>query len=154
MRPTTPPAIAPRFAHFLPLGSAVSSSLTLPSAVWTMTAATPVAYLVERRPSAPPALVSFLPAFWLLVPGALGLIGVTEYISRDVTAGVRTSSQPSRRSSRSPSASSAATPSTARSLVRLAAGAKTLLSSGAVVEQGTTPTTHLPHKAVPGASRS
>jgi uncharacterized membrane protein YjjP (DUF1212 family) len=50
---------------------------------------TPVAYLVERRPSAPPALVSFLPAFWLLVPGALGLIGVTEYISHNVTAGVQ-----------------------------------------------------------------
>ena len=40
---------------------------------------TPVAYLVEQRPSGPPALVSFLPAFWLLVPGALGLIGVTDY---------------------------------------------------------------------------
>lgn len=50
---------------------------------------TPVAYLVERRPSAPPALVSFLPAFWLLVPGALGLIGVTEYIATNVTAGVQ-----------------------------------------------------------------
>jgi uncharacterized membrane protein YjjB (DUF3815 family) len=32
---------------------------------------TPVAYIPERRPSGPPALVSFLPAFWLLVPGAL-----------------------------------------------------------------------------------
>ena len=50
---------------------------------------TPVAYLVERRPSAPPALVSFLPAFWLLVPGALGLIGVTEYLSDNVTAGLQ-----------------------------------------------------------------
>jgi uncharacterized membrane protein YjjB (DUF3815 family) len=27
--------------------------------------------------------VSFLPGFWLLVPGALSLIGVTEYLSRD-----------------------------------------------------------------------
>ena len=42
---------------------------------------TPVAYAVERRPSGPPALVSFLPAFWLLVPGALGLIGITEYVA-------------------------------------------------------------------------
>jgi uncharacterized membrane protein YjjB (DUF3815 family)/Fe2+ transport system protein FeoA len=49
-------------------------------------AMTPVAYFVERRPSGPPALVSFLPAFWLLVPGALGLIGVTEYLDRDTVA--------------------------------------------------------------------
>ena len=49
---------------------------------------TPVAYAVERRPSGPPALVSFLPAFWLLVPGALGLIGVTEYIAQDTVAGI------------------------------------------------------------------
>lgn len=46
-------------------------------------AMTPVAYFVERRPSGPPALVSFLPAFWLLVPGALGLIGVTEYLGQN-----------------------------------------------------------------------
>lgn len=49
-------------------------------------AMTPVAYFVERRPSGPPALVSFLPAFWLLVPGALGLIGVTEYLDQDTVA--------------------------------------------------------------------
>ncbi|MEV4343990.1 threonine/serine exporter family protein [Actinoplanes sp. NPDC049596] len=42
---------------------------------------TVVAYLVEHLPSGPPALVSFLPGFWLLVPGALSLIGVTEYLS-------------------------------------------------------------------------
>jgi uncharacterized membrane protein YjjP (DUF1212 family) len=50
---------------------------------------TPVAYLVERLPSGPPALVSFLPAFWLLVPGALGLIGMTEYLGEDAIAGVQ-----------------------------------------------------------------
>jgi uncharacterized membrane protein YjjB (DUF3815 family) len=49
-------------------------------------AMTPVACFVERRPSGPPALVSFLPAFWLLVPGALGLIGVTEYLDQDAVA--------------------------------------------------------------------
>jgi uncharacterized membrane protein YjjP (DUF1212 family) len=49
---------------------------------------TPVAYAVERHPSGPPALVSFLPAFWLLVPGALGLIGVTEYLAADTAAGI------------------------------------------------------------------
>jgi hypothetical protein len=37
--PTRLPAIAPRFAHVLPLGSAVSSIFTFPSAVWTTTAA-------------------------------------------------------------------------------------------------------------------
>ena len=50
---------------------------------------TPVAYLVERLPSGPPALVSFLPAFWLLVPGALGLIGLTEYMGQDAVAGLQ-----------------------------------------------------------------
>jgi uncharacterized membrane protein YjjB (DUF3815 family) len=49
---------------------------------------TPAAYLVARLPTGPPALVSFLPAFWLLVPGALGLIGITEYLSDDPTAGL------------------------------------------------------------------
>ncbi|MBS1891847.1 MAG: threonine/serine exporter family protein [Actinobacteria bacterium] len=44
---------------------------------------TPVAYIVERRTSGPPALVTFLPAFWLLVPGALGLIGITELLGAD-----------------------------------------------------------------------
>jgi uncharacterized membrane protein YjjB (DUF3815 family) len=42
---------------------------------------TPTAKLVERTNFGPPALVSFLPGFWLLVPGALGLIGVTEYMT-------------------------------------------------------------------------
>ncbi len=31
----------------------------------------------------PPAIVSFLPAFWLLVPGSLGLLGVTKYFGED-----------------------------------------------------------------------
>ena len=44
---------------------------------------TVTACLVERRPGAPPALVSFLPGFWLLVPGALTLIGMTEYLSQN-----------------------------------------------------------------------
>jgi uncharacterized membrane protein YjjP (DUF1212 family) len=49
----------------------------------------PAARLVERMPKGPPSLVAFLPAFWLLVPGALGLIGVTEYLSADTTAGLQ-----------------------------------------------------------------
>ena len=39
---------------------------------------TPVATIVSRLPSAMPAYASFLPGFWLLVPGALSLIGITE----------------------------------------------------------------------------
>ncbi|GAA2852681.1 hypothetical protein Acy02nite_51550 [Actinoplanes cyaneus] len=49
---------------------------------------TVVACLVERLPSGPPALVSFLPGFWLLVPGALTLIGMTEYLGQDTVRGV------------------------------------------------------------------
>ncbi|WP_431278071.1 threonine/serine ThrE exporter family protein [Leifsonia poae] len=41
-------------------------------------ALTIVAYLVQSIPGAPPAVVCFLPAFWLLVPGATGLIGLTQ----------------------------------------------------------------------------
>ena len=39
---------------------------------------TVAAVAVARFPSAMPAHASFLPGFWLLVPGALGLIGLTE----------------------------------------------------------------------------
>lgn len=57
-------------------------------------AMTPVAMFAATRPSGPPALVGFLPGFWLLVPGALGLVGVTsilgdgdQALSTVVTAG-------------------------------------------------------------------
>jgi uncharacterized membrane protein YjjP (DUF1212 family) len=46
--------------------------------------ATPVAALVERSHAGPPSIVTFLPAFWLLVPGALGLVGVTRIVASDV----------------------------------------------------------------------
>ncbi len=52
---------------------------------WAMT---PVATAVARRPSAPAALVSFLPGFWLLVPGAVGLVGLTRILDDDRVAGV------------------------------------------------------------------
>ena len=48
----------------------------------------PVAYAVQRRPSGPPVLVTFLPAFWLLVPGALGLQGVAKIVGADKAAGL------------------------------------------------------------------
>ena len=41
------------------------------------TVMTLAAFMVERLPSAMPAHASFLPGFWLLVPGSLGLIGLT-----------------------------------------------------------------------------
>jgi uncharacterized membrane protein YjjB (DUF3815 family) len=47
-------------------------------------AMTPVAVLVARC-GGPPAIVSFLPAYWLLVPGALGLVGVTTMLDGDTT---------------------------------------------------------------------
>jgi len=53
------------------------------------TAMTITARLVERTRFGPPALVSFLPGFWLLVPGALGLIGVTEYMASGPIVGVQ-----------------------------------------------------------------
>jgi uncharacterized membrane protein YjjB (DUF3815 family) len=47
----------------------------------------PIAHLVARAPTAPPAHVMFLPAFWLLVPGTLGLIGMTEIVGDNRDAG-------------------------------------------------------------------
>ena len=41
-------------------------------------ALTVLAYLVQAVRGAPPAVVCFLPAFWLLVPGATGLIRLTQ----------------------------------------------------------------------------
>jgi uncharacterized membrane protein YjjP (DUF1212 family)/uncharacterized membrane protein YjjB (DUF3815 family) len=43
--------------------------------------ATPMAYLIQMRFKGPPAAVTFLPSFWLLVPGALGLLSVTRMMS-------------------------------------------------------------------------
>ena len=44
---------------------------------------TPVAMFAAAQKSGPPTLVSFLPAFWLLVPGALGLVGVTKFLGEN-----------------------------------------------------------------------
>jgi uncharacterized membrane protein YjjP (DUF1212 family) len=49
---------------------------------------TPVALAIARLPGGPPSQVTFLPAFWLLVPGALGLIGVTEIVGNPAAAGI------------------------------------------------------------------
>lgn len=44
---------------------------------------TPVAIVVSRHRSGPASMVSFLPTFWLLVPGALGLVGITNILTGD-----------------------------------------------------------------------
>jgi uncharacterized membrane protein YjjP (DUF1212 family) len=43
--------------------------------------ATPLGYLIQKRFKGPPAMVTFLPSFWLLVPGALGLLTVKRILS-------------------------------------------------------------------------
>ena len=70
------------------------------------------ASVVELRRPQLPRLVLFLPAFWLLVPGSLGLVGVTELAAgresaTDVALGLlgrrhRDLSRPARRLLRGP----------------------------------------------------
>lgn len=50
-------------------------------------AATPLSYLIQQRFKGPPAMVTFLPSFWILVPGALSLLGVKQMMS-DRDAGI------------------------------------------------------------------
>ncbi|WP_442482938.1 threonine/serine ThrE exporter family protein [Aeoliella sp. SH292] len=57
------------------------------SAFLGMLVATPMAYLIQLRLNGPPAMVTFLPSFWLLVPGALGLLSVKQMLS-DRAAGI------------------------------------------------------------------
>ncbi len=58
------------------------------SAFFGALAMTPVAMVAARQESGPPALVSFLPGFWLLVPGAVGLEGVTRFLDEDTAEGI------------------------------------------------------------------
>ncbi|MFO1315093.1 MAG: threonine/serine exporter family protein [Burkholderiales bacterium] len=57
------------------------------SGFFGMLVATPLGYLIQTRFRGPPAMVTFLPAFWLVVPGTLGLTSVTQMLS-DRSAGV------------------------------------------------------------------
>jgi uncharacterized membrane protein YjjP (DUF1212 family) len=41
---------------------------------------TPAAYFAQSQPGGPPAQVTFLPSFWMLVPGAIGLTGVSQLV--------------------------------------------------------------------------
>ncbi len=43
--------------------------------------AVPTAYLVQRNRNAPPTQVAFLPAFWMLVPGGMGLTAVSDLVN-------------------------------------------------------------------------
>ena len=49
--------------------------------------ATPLGYLIQLRFNGPPSMVTFLPSFWLLVPGSLGLLSVTRMLT-DRAAGL------------------------------------------------------------------
>ncbi|WP_242652928.1 threonine/serine ThrE exporter family protein [Intrasporangium flavum] len=48
----------------------------------------PVCYAIQSRRSGPPVPVTFLPTFWLLVPGSLGLQGVAQMVGADQVAGL------------------------------------------------------------------
>ena len=50
-------------------------------------AMTPLVLWIDGRPYGTPSMVTFLPAFWLLVPGAIGLIGLTEMVGVDREVG-------------------------------------------------------------------
>jgi uncharacterized membrane protein YjjP (DUF1212 family) len=60
------------------------------SAFFGAFAMTPVVVYAARRRFGPPSLVAFLPAFWLLVPGALGLEGVTRILGEGGIQGLAT----------------------------------------------------------------
>lgn len=48
----------------------------------------PLVYAIQQRPSGPPVMVAFLPTFWMLVPGALGLTGVTQLVGANAAQGL------------------------------------------------------------------
>jgi uncharacterized membrane protein YjjB (DUF3815 family) len=51
------------------------------SGFFGMLVATPLGYLIHKRFHGPPAMVTFLPSFWLLVPSALGLLSINRLLS-------------------------------------------------------------------------
>lgn len=69
------------------VGASVSSFFRAP-------VMTPVALVVSRVPGGPPSQVTFLPAFWMLVPGAIGLIGLTDVVGIPATVGRQTLVEP------------------------------------------------------------
>ncbi|MGH7243202.1 MAG: threonine/serine ThrE exporter family protein [Phycisphaerales bacterium] len=57
------------------------------SGFFGMLVATPLGYLIRFAFNGPPSMVTFLPSFWMLVPGALGLLSVKRMLS-DRAAGM------------------------------------------------------------------
>jgi uncharacterized membrane protein YjjP (DUF1212 family)/uncharacterized membrane protein YjjB (DUF3815 family) len=57
------------------------------SGFFGMLVATPLSYLIHMRFKGPAAMVTFLPCFWLLVPGALGLLSLKRMLN-DRDAGI------------------------------------------------------------------
>lgn len=57
------------------------------SGFFGMTVAMPLSYLVQTYFRGPPAMITFLPSFWLVVPGSLGLRSMTQLLS-DHAAGL------------------------------------------------------------------
>lgn len=57
------------------LGSAAGSGF------FAMLLVTPLGYLIQLKFKGPPAIVTFLPSFWLIVPGTVGLRSVTLMLS-------------------------------------------------------------------------
>ncbi len=75
---------------FVAFGAQQAAAIAFGSEVsgfWGSLLATPLAYLIQMRFRGPPAMVTFLPSFWILVPGALGLLSVKRMFT-DRTAGV------------------------------------------------------------------
>jgi uncharacterized membrane protein YjjP (DUF1212 family)/uncharacterized membrane protein YjjB (DUF3815 family) len=68
------------------LGALVFGPVT--SGFFGALAMTPLVLWMSDQTWGPPSMVTFLPAFWLLVPGAAGLIGATEIVGTDSTLGV------------------------------------------------------------------
>jgi uncharacterized membrane protein YjjB (DUF3815 family) len=60
----------------------------LVSGFFGMLVATPLGYFIQLRLKGPPSMVTFLPCFWLLVPGAMGLLSVTRMMT-DYSAGIQ-----------------------------------------------------------------
>lgn len=57
------------------------------SGFFGMVVAVPASYLIQQRFGGPPSVVTWLPSFWLVVPGSLGLLSVTRMLS-DRAAGL------------------------------------------------------------------
>jgi uncharacterized membrane protein YjjB (DUF3815 family) len=46
------------------------------------------ALAISHRPNTPPTMSLVVPGFWLLVPGSLGFMGITQLLGTDSTAAV------------------------------------------------------------------